>query len=339
MPTSIKDIAKRLNVSVSTVSYAINGGPRTVSKQIREKVLEAAREMGYRPNRVAKSMITGKSRTIGVVPPEIATDVLLSPYLQMALNGIFNEAGKSNQDIMLFTRLGDSEHEEILSTILDGRVDGAIFIAPNRTNRTVLLAKELHIPCVSLSGSEIEGVTTLSVANETGMTKVMQHLYDLGHRRIAHIAGRLDQQDAIERLQAYAGFVTDHRMVYHDAWVTKGQFVIEGGHAAMMELLRLPLRPTAVVCANDEMAIGAMRACFEMGLKVPQEISIAGFDMSTTSAHTNPPLTTVRQPITEMGQAAVTTILDLIEGKDVPSHSIFEPYLVVRSSTAFPTEE
>ncbi len=339
MPTSIKDIAKLLNVSVSTVSYAINGGPRTVSPEVKERVLDAARELGYRPNRLAKSMVTGRSRTIGVVPPEIVEDVLLSPYLQLALNGIFNAAGSSHHDLILFTRLAGSGHEEVLSTILDGRVDGAIFIAPNSTNRAVLLAKELRIPCISLAGSEIDGVHTLSVANETGMKLAMKHLFDLGHRKIAHIAGRLDMQDAIERLRTYSEFMSENRLSYHDSWVVKGQFHPDGGYTAMKSLLALPNPPTAVVCANDDMAIGALRACQEMGVNVPSQMSICGFDQTSASELTIPPLTTVFQPIAEMGRYAVQSVLDLIDGKPVPRHVTFEPTLVVRSSTTVPMME
>ena len=339
MATSIKDIARKLNVSVSTVSYALNGGPRNVSTEVRDRVLETAKELGYRPNRVAQSMVTGKSRTIGVVPPEIAEDVLLSPYLQLAMNGMFNAAGKAHQDLMLFTRLADSHHEEIVGTILDGRIDGAIFIAPNRTNQSVLVAKDLHIPCVTISNSEIEGVITMSVANGTGMRLILNHLWQLGHRRIAHIAGRLDMQDALERLQAYSDFVAEHRLPSDDGWVQKGQFHPDGGYRAMRELLAHPHRPTAVTCGNDDMAIGAVRACMDLGISVPEDISITGFDMTATSDFANPPLTTVRQPIAEMGSAAVYAVLDLLDGKEVPAHTIFQPTLVTRTSTSIPKME
>jgi len=339
MATSIKDIAKKLNVSVSTVSYALNGGPRRVSTEVRDRVIEAAKDLGYRPNRVAKSMVTGKSRTIGVVPPEIGEDVLLSPYLQLALNGVFNAAGKANQDLMLFTRLAESHHDEIVTTILDGRIDGAIFIAPSRTNHGVLVAKEMHIPCVTISNSQIEGVITMSVANRTGMNLVLNYLVKLGHRRIAHIAGRLDMQDAIERLKAYSDFVGDNRLPSDDGWVVKGQFHPDGGYRAMKELLSHPSLPTAVTCANDDMAIGAIRACRELGFRVPEDISITGFDMTTTSDLATPALTTVRQPIAEMGSAAVAAVLALLEDKEVPVHTVFQPTLVTRSSTCIPKKE
>jgi LacI family transcriptional regulator/LacI family repressor for deo operon, udp, cdd, tsx, nupC, and nupG len=339
MPTSIKDLAKKLNLSVSTVSYAINGGPRSVSPEVTERVLEAARELGYRPNRIAKSMVTGRSRTIGVVPPEIVQDVLLSPYLQLALNGIFNSAGTSDHDLVLYTRLANSNRDVVLSTILDGRVDGAVFIAPNNSQEAVMVAQEMRIPCVSIAGTPIEGVHSLSIENRAGMRLAMEHLLDQGHRRIGHIAGRLDMQDAIERLDAFSECLLEHGLTLDTSLVAVGQFHPDGGYEAMKQLLSLPKPPTAVVSANDDMAIGALRACQERAVRVPQDISICGFDMTTISSLTTPPLTTVHQPITEMGWQAVQDVIKLIEGQLVPQHITFQPTLVVRSSTTFPTKE
>ncbi len=339
MPASIKDIAQRLNISVSTVSYALNGGPRPVGKEVRDKVFEVAQELGYRPNRVARSMVTGRTHTIGVVPPEVGENVFLSPYLHLALNGIANEAGRHNQDIVLFTRFHKIGHDQMLSTILDGRVDGVIFVAPYFTAKTVELATALHLPCVTISGSPVERVRSYYIDNEGGMFQVLQHLYDLGHRNIAHIAGRLDMQDAMVRLQAYHGFLHEKNLPYRDEWVAKGQFLIEGGRKAMHELMSLPERPTAVTCANDEMAIGAMLATYDLGIKVPDEISVTGFDMTPSSAYVYPPITTIRQPIGDLGEAAVLAVLDLIEGKEPDRKTVFSTDLIVRASTSNPKKE
>ncbi|HEY3783412.1 MAG TPA: LacI family DNA-binding transcriptional regulator [Fimbriimonadaceae bacterium] len=339
MATSIKDIANKLNMSVSTVSYALNGGPRSVSLETKNQVLAAARDLGYRPNRVARSMVTGRSYTIGVAPPEIGDDVFLSPYLQLAINGVANEAGRLHQDMLVFTRYRETEHEEMLSIILDGRVDGVIFIAPHFTAKTVELAAALQLPCVAISGAPVEGVTSFSINNEQGMTQVLEHLYELGHRRIGHIAGRLDMQDALIRLQGYQAFLHARKIPYRDEFVAKGQFLIEGGRRAMHELMNLPIRPTAVSCANDEMAIGAILATYDLGIKVPEEVSVAGFDSTPSSAHIHPPLTTVRQPIGELGEVALRTLVDMIEGNEPQEKKVFETDLIVRASTNHPMEE
>ena len=258
MGATIKDIAKRLNISVSTVSYALNDGPRQVREDIKEKVLQTARELNYRPNRIARSMKTGKSGTLGVVPPEVVENVFLSPYLHLALNGIINEAGRLHQDVLLFTRCNETDSDELVSILGDGRVDGVIFIAPHFSEKAVELALSLHSPCVTVAGVPLDGVLTFSVDNELGVDLAMKHLYDLGHRRIGHIAGRLDMQDSILRLQAYQKFLRSKRLAYREEMVTMGQFTIDGGRVAMRQLLSLAEPPTAVFCANDEMALGAL---------------------------------------------------------------------------------
>ncbi len=339
MATTIKDIAKKLNISVSTVSYALNGGPRSVPETTRLQVLAAAKELNYRPNRIARSMVTGKSDTIGIVPPEVKENVFLSPYLHLALNGIVNEAGRLHQDVLLFTRCSETERDELASILVDGRVDGVIFVAPQFSEKAVEIATSMHSPCVSMSGLPLEGVLTFSVDNESGVNSVMNHLYELGHRKIAHIAGRLDMQDAIVRLQAYQAFLRAKHLPYREELVGMGQFIIEGGRRAMAGLLELPDPPTAVFCANDEMAIGAMVEALSRGKRVPEDISIAGFDMTPASENVYPGLTTVQQPIGEMGAAAVRTLRELIEGREPQEETIFQTQLITRQSTSRPKED
>jgi len=255
---TIKDIARKLNISVSTVSYALNGGPRPVPEEVRKRVLETAKELSYRPNRIARSMITGRSQTIGIVPPEVSENVFLSPYLHQVMNGIVNEAGKSHQDLLIFTRYNKTECEELMSVLVDGRVDGVIFIAPHFSHKSVELATSTHLPCVAVSGAPLHGIASFTVNNEDGIRQAMQHLYDLGHRKIAHIAGVEDMLDSVFRLQAYRQFLTDKGLPLNDNWVRYGEFQIDGGRRALEEFAVMQDRPTAIVCSNDEMAIAAL---------------------------------------------------------------------------------
>lgn len=339
MAATIKDIAKQLGISVSTVSYALNGGPRSIPEEVKEKVLMLAKELNYRPNRAARTMVTGRSDTIGVVPPDVTEDVFLSPYLHLALNGIANEAGRLHQDILLFTRYGESERDDMTSILVDGRADGVIFVAPHFSDKSIELATSLHLPCVSVSGAPLDGMLTYCVNNEDGVAIAMQHLYDLGHRKIAHIAGRLDMPDAMLRLQGYQAFLRSKHIPYREEWVGMGQFLIEGGRRSMRALLSLPEPPTAVFCANDEMAIGALMEAYHQGWKVPKDISIVGFDMTPGSANVYPALTTVRQPISELSAAAVRALKELIEGRQPTENPVFETELVIRASTSHPPEE
>jgi LacI family transcriptional regulator/LacI family repressor for deo operon, udp, cdd, tsx, nupC, and nupG len=339
MAATIKDIARNLGISVSTVSYALNGGPRSIPAEVKERVLSMAKELNYRPNRAARTMVTGKSDTIGVVPPDVTENVFLSPYLHLALNGLVNEAGRLHQDILLFTRYGETERNDITSVLVDGRVDGVIFVAPHFSDKSIELATSLHLPCVSVSGAPLDGMLTFCVNNEAGVNQALEHLYGLGHRRIAHIAGRLDMQDAMLRLQGYQAFLRSKHIPYREEWVGMGQFMIDGGRRAMAALLALPEPPTAVFCANDEMAIGALVEAYSRGWKVPDDISIVGFDMTPGSANVYPALTTVRQPISELSAAAVRALKLLIEGKAPEEDPVFETELVVRASTSRPKED
>jgi len=339
MATTLKDIAKRLNISVSTVSYALNGGSRTVPERVKRAVVEVARELNYRPNRLAQSMITGRNHVIGVVPPEMYDDLFLSPYLQLAVNGIVNEAGHLHQDLLVYTRYSETDGHAIADTILDGRVDGVIFISPHVGQTALSRVADHGLPCVSLAGVGHPSVPSFTVDNEEGIAQILRHLIDLGHRRIAHIAGVLSHEDALERMKAYQSELRKAGIAYRDDYVVKGGFQVQGGYRAMEELLDLPTPPTAVCCANDEMAIGALQACLARGVNVPADISIAGFDMTPSSGVVTPQITTVRQPIAELGVAALRAVFNLIEGKERPSSQVLKTELIVRGSTSRPKED
>ncbi|MFM9873805.1 MAG: LacI family DNA-binding transcriptional regulator [Fimbriimonadaceae bacterium] len=339
MAATIKDIAKALNVSVSTVSYALNGGPRSVPDEVKERVFAVARELNYRPNRLAKSMVTGRMDTIGIVPPQITEDAFLSPYLHLALNGIANQARVLQQDMLLFTRHDDTECEEMISVLVDGRVDGVIFIAPHFNHKTVELATSLHIPCVTVSGAKLDGVAGFTADSENGIHSAMNHLFELGHRKIAHVAGRLDMQDSVIRMQAYQAALRNADILYEENWVAMGQFVIDGGRKAMRQFWELDDKPTAVLCANDEMAIGVIAEAHELGIRVPDDLSVVGFDNSPSGLQIFPSLTTVRQPIGEMGAAAMRALFELIEGRTPNEKTDFQTELVVRDSTGRPKED
>jgi LacI family transcriptional regulator len=334
---TIKDIARELNISVSTVSYALNGGPRSVPEEVKARVLKTAQALGYRPNRVARSMVTGRSYTLGIVLPDRGLDVLLSPYLRVAMNAIVNEAGRLHHDILLYTRHAKTDAEQMMSTILDGRVDGVLFVAPHSTHATLEQAATLHMPCVAISGAQVDKVISFSSCNKSGVNSAMQHLYDLGHHRIAHIAGQLDMLDAIERMTAYQEFLYEKRIPYRDEYVQKGSFYIAGGCRAAHQLLALKDRPTAIFCANDEMGIGAIQACQESGLRVPEDMSVVGFD--DAGGYVSPALTTVRQPVHQLCTAAVDALVNLIEGRPAPTQTEFETELIVRASTRGPKED
>lgn len=339
MAATIKDIARKLNISVSTVSYALNNGPRPVPSELKERVLHVARELNYRPSRVARSMVTGRTFTIGVIPPSLDNDVFLSPYIRLALAGIANAAGARHQDMLVFTRLSGEDPARLADLVLDGRVDGALFVAPERTRPSITALVNAGFPTAVMASGAVPGAPTFMVDNEAGVAEVVRHLSGLGHRRIAHIAGRLDMDDGMFRYQAFRRQMELAGLPVPDEYLEEGYFVIDRGAEAMERLMRLPKPPTAVFCANDEIAIGAYAACRDLGVKVPDEVSIVGFDDSPGSAYITPMLTSVRQPLFHMAQAACEALIRCIEEEPCVDAQVFTPDLVIRDSTSRPMED
>ncbi len=339
MAATIKDIAQSLKLSMSTVSYALNGGPRSVSEDVRRKVALRARELGYRPNKIAKSLATGRAHAIALVPPQVSEDWFLSPYLILAFNGVVKEAGRRGLDVVVYTAVEEADPSEVMAKFQDGRVDGVIFVAPFVDKQLHSFASTCPLPSAAITGQPVDGISSFCVDNERGIRLSLQHLYGLGHRKIAHIAGRRGLQDAEARRMAFLNFADEMELCQSPGYCEEGDFTIEGGRRAMRQLLSLPERPTAVVCANDEMAIGALKQAANMGIRVPHDVSVTGFDDSPNSSFVIPSLTTVRQPIMSMGEAAVGALASLIAGDPYPSLTIFPTELIVRDSTSYPTKE
>ena len=339
MPATIKDIAKRLNISVSTVSYALNDGPRSVPEEVKRKVLEVAEELDYRPNRLARSLITRRSHIIGVVPLDAtAHDIMLGSYVQRVLNGVLNAAQESDQNVLIVTKCDTSDTQGTVKRLLDGHIDGLVFITGYLMEPILKELSSRKFPHVVLS-SVAKGSPSLCVDNRGGSEQVMQHLYDLGHRKIGHLEGIPSHFDAKERYQAYLSFMRDHHLPVKPHWVACGMFHPVLAIQAVRAVLEHEDRPTALFAANDEMAITAVTVAREMGVRVPEDLSIVGFDNAPESSICYPSLTTVQHPEIEMGEMAVRVVLDQIADKPLSNHMRFSTRLIVRSTTTRPTED
>lgn len=338
MAVTIKDIAQRLDLSVSTVSYALNGGPKPVSTDVKAKVLRMAEELNYRPNRLAKSLVTRRSHTIGVVPVDVEQDILLTPCVHLVLNGVVNAAAALRQDVLLFTAHDRNLPDEVADDILDSRVDGVVFIAPRPDSPALRRIANSDLPYAIVAADD--GLSpSYIVDNEKGARLALEHLYSLGHRRIAHLCGRLSLMDAGLRLEAYKSFVVEKGLDLPGEYVIPGNYWRDSGHAAGLSLLEMAVRPTAVFCANDEMACGLMQALIANGVRVPEDVSVVGFDDSPLAANSNPPLTTVKQPLELMAAEALRAVIRQISVGPLASGQNFKPELVIRGSTACVSEE
>jgi LacI family transcriptional regulator len=326
---TIKDIARQLSISTSTVSYALNGGPRTVPDEVRRKVLELAKELDYRPNRIAKSLVTGFCGVIGIVPPSVESDVFNSPFVRMTWNAIVNEAEILGQDLLLFTGHNRNSPDEAGLEFLDGRIDGVVFIAPRFDAKAIPFLTARGFPLASISSSE-DGNLNYKVDNEGGVRQAIEHLYQLGH-----LTGQPDSPDSVARERAFRTQIARMPgLEFHPEYVQCGHFTTPGGFQAALRMLEVQPRPTAVFVANDEMAYGFTQALHSRGLSVPDDMSIVGFDDCDLSFAFNPPLTTVRQPVVPMASAALRSVVALIREQEPTPGAIFPTELVVRASTA-----
>ena len=338
MSATIKDIARHLGVSVSTVSYALNGGPRSVGNAVRARVLAAASELDYRPNHLARTLITGRSFTIGVVPTELTTNLTKSPYFAGCLDGIVNAAEALGQDVLLYTRFDQTSPVAFVNALLDGRADGLLFLAPI-VDSPALGQLSGKIPIAIASGMDVPGHPSFTCDNRNGVHQAIAHLVNLGHTRIGNLHGNLHLVDGIERLDAFRAAMTEYGGDIREEWIASGGFTPMGGFDAGYSLLAASPRPTAIFCANDEMAAGLIQAAYSLGLSVPEDISVVGFDDAPSASLVHPGLTTVRQPLEELGAAALHALIAQINGDATAPHVQFETELIIRKSTTSPKED
>jgi DNA-binding LacI/PurR family transcriptional regulator len=335
MPATIRDIAKRLGISVSTVSYALNGGPRPVPDEIRQKVLEVARELDYRPNRLARSMVTGKTETIAVVPPLVTRNMLRSPYIHALLSAIADAVGEQGYDILLHTSAYPMDDAELVQSLLGGRVDGILLIAPLSTSRVTEELRQRNVPCVVIS-ARVEGLPSVYADNRAGIIAAMQWLQQNGHRLFGFVGGPPVFYDAQQRFEAFQQYLTAKGLPVREEWIAEGDFTAQGGKACGQRILTQPQRPTAVVAANDETAAGILQAAAELGIAVPAALSVVGFDDTPYAQVVSPRLSTIRQPLEQMAIEAVSLLMEWIRNRQPPSvtDKVVSVNLVLRESTA-----
>lgn len=331
---TITDVARKAGVSKSLVSLVIRGG-RHVRPQRRAAVLAAARDMGYRPNAMARGLVQRRTRLFGVMVSD-----LHNPFFADVVTGIQDQAARAGYKVLLNTgnRI-PSQEDEAIEALLQLRVDGLVVAAPLVESR-VIAAAAREVPVV-LVGREAKAPRLSSVTNDDweGARAVVKHCASLGHRRIAHIDGG-QGAGAEARRAGYTDAMKEVGLARFTR-IAAGAYTEDGGHGAALFLLNGGgERPTAIFASNDLAAIGALDAIEERGLRVPDDVSLVGYDNTSLAAFRHISLTTVHQPRTEMGQIAVDSLLELLENKRArPRRSVLSPTLVVRGSTAPPPPE
>ncbi|SIR14798.1 LacI family DNA-binding transcriptional regulator [Pseudacidovorax sp. RU35E] len=329
---TIKDVALRAGVSVTTVSHVVNG-TRTVSPEGRARVEDAIRALGYVPSAVARSLKSNSTRTVGMLIPNSS-----NPYFAEIVRVVEDRCFGAGYALVLCNTDDEPQRQSVyLQVLAQRRIDGLIVVSSGGDASLPALLAGLRMPTV-LVDREVEdpACDLVETAHMQGGLLATRHLLSLGHRRIACIGGPAGLTPSEQRIDGWrmalaeAGHsATSAALLWH------GGFTPQGGYEAMHAILRTAERPSAVFVGNDLMAMGALRAAHECGLRVPDDMSLVGFDDIELSAYASPPLTTVAQPKARIGALAVDMLLERIDGRrQIGRKVLLQPELRVRDSTA-----
>ena len=327
---SLKLVAQEAGVSPSTVSRYLNGTV-PISEGKRAAIAKAIQKFHYVANPLASSLAGGKSRCIGVI-----TQALDSPFYGQGLLGIEDvliEAGY----IPLFVsgHWNEADERRCISSLESRRVDGIIILTPSMSDIELLKQSDKTPMVITGRNLQSNSLRSLDFDNFSGSLMATEHLISLGHKQIAFINGSPGHSDAVQRFQGYRTALQYHGISYNPVLSARGNFLESGGKEATDLLLASGTKFTAIMAANDQMAYGAALSIYNHGLRVPDDISLVGFDDLNSSTYFIPPLTTVRHSIFEIGKVAANAMIELIEGK-APQMMVMPPQLVVRESTQPP---
>lgn len=329
--SNIRAVSKLAGVSVATVSRALST-PGVVSKETREKVLKAVRETGYKPNMMARNFRSKKTYSIMVLVPDLS-----NPFFAMVISGIQQAAKARGYSVVLGNTMGDAAVErELAHQLHTNQTDGIIQLssrfplAPEDCTEGVAPAIVNCCECV-----DDDSMPTVALDNVGAAQALTEHLLSLGHQRIGVISGPGGSPLTAARLEGHTRTLENAGIRFDPSLVSEGDYSLACGAKAADALLSHTKRPSALLCFNDEMAIGAIHQIKKHGLSVPGDISVTGFDDLSFAAYTDPPLTTISQPTEAFGTGAVSLLFGIMDGGDMgPRHRTLPYRLMVRGSTA-----
>ncbi|OJF09975.1 LacI family DNA-binding transcriptional regulator [Couchioplanes caeruleus] len=330
---TLEAVARRAGVSRATVSRVVNGST-TVAVAIRDAVHQAVEELGYVPNQAARSLVTQRTESIALILPETASRVFSDDlFFPAVIRGVSMELEAADKQLVLMMAGSTAGHGRVERYAMAGHVDGVMFASMHGTDPLPGTLARLGIPVVC-SGRPMHPapvpVPYVDVDHIGGVAAAVRHLLTHGRRRIATIAGPQDMVAGIDRLTGYRTALAEAGLSEH---VAVGDFTRESGIQAMRRLLAGDPALDAVFVASDMMAHGALQALKEAGRRIPADVAVIGFDDVEISRLSDPPLTTVRQPIVDMGRTMARQMLGLVDGRaDVPTAVVLPTELVVRAS-------
>ncbi len=331
---TIHDVAARAEVSIKTVSRVLNGEP-AVRASTRERVLQAIRDCSYEPHPQARGLKGRRTHSLGLVyenPQEFS-------YVQKALEGVFDACRLRKLSLLLRPCPEQAPVDDVRRFVLQTRVDGVVLLAPLSDRADIVgMLKELEIPMAQVApGAAVPDTIAVNPKDREASEQLTDHVISIGHRRLGFIQGDPRHGSSHKRLRGFLASVRKHGLDSGEQAIAKGWFTFDSGKQAASQLLCGQPSPTALIASNDDMAAGAIVAARELGLDVPGDVSVVGFDDSPIASHTWPPLTTLRQPISEMASTAAARLIDQVAGNThMAANQEFDCEIVVRKSLAAP---
>jgi len=323
---TIRDVAQRAGVSISTVSRVING--KKVRDELQVNVQRVLNEMNFRPSAVARSMVRGRTQTVGVLVEDIS-----SSYYAEMIKGIERILERTGHHPLFKSSHWNLQlEEEALQVFLDHNVDAIVVVGGLISEaRLQDLAARMPLVLVGRGGVSVDA-PTINLDQRGGAYAATRHLIELGHRQIVHVSGPTTQEDAVARRLGYLDAMSDHGLEVRSDWLCEGDFLETSAFRATMQLIENSTPFTAIFTANDQMALGVTLALHRKGLRVPDDVSVVGFDDLPVSAYVVPPLTTIRQPAQQVGELAAHAAVSLMAG-EAAQLAPLELKLIVREST------
>ncbi len=331
MSQNLEDVARVAGVSRSTVSRVINDDPN-VKPETRERVQAIVKQLNYQPHAAARGLAAGRTRVLGLVIPAGVSAMFSDPFFPLLIQGVATACNARDHSVMLWLAEPEYERRTIRQVLHNGLIDGVLVASQVLDDPVVAALANNKLPFVLIGRHPSDStVSYVDVDNQGSAREAVTHLLRLGRRRIAAITGPKNMIAGAARLEGYLEALRGRSITPDPDLVVEGDFTETGGYSAMRRIL--PHVPDAVFASSDTMAAGALRALAEAGLQAPGDVAVVGFDDVPFAAHTDPPLTTIRQPIQRVGAIAAETLIDMVRSPGSPPRRIILPTeLVIRKS-------
>lgn len=307
---TLKDVAKRAGISIATASYAFNGRAE-VSEQTRRAVLKAAEDLNYKPHGIARSLRRNRTKTIGLLLSDLS-----GPFYSELIKAAEEVVFANGYNLIACSSYG-GKNSTAIRFLEERHTDGILLLASDIDDEAIIRNTAPSYPIILLDRElSARYVSSVTVDNEAGAARMVQFLVDSGYREIGYLSGPMNSLDARHRLDGYRAALAANGIPFVHTWLLQGSFTQEGGFYAAKSLIAQERLPEVVFCANDEMAVGAIRAFQQGGYRVPDDIGVAGFDDINIAQYIRPALTTMRQPLHQMGSIAAHMAFDALNGAD-----------------------